>query len=243
MYFEQKVSSMAWTSCWAMGATIIKLGILGPQRIGTSALSWLQHYLEQHPHDFSLLVDQVWIYNLWFTIIFLGQIWWKKELWVLFSNAKPKTCNLDIWYDMIYIISYHMGTSCPGYELSWVRVVLGTSCPGYELSWVRVVLGTSCLGYELSWVRVVLGTSCLGYELSRSPGWVGRAPRTPKRDRKHNALACTRLGVKHSSHTGNRTRVNHAWLYNPPIHQFYTGCRYQQGPVQISEKTSFRKIS
>ena len=53
-----------------------------------------------------------------------------------------------------------MGTSCPGYELSWVRVVLGTSCPGYELSWVRVVLGTSCPGYELSWVRVVLGTSC-----------------------------------------------------------------------------------
>ena len=36
-----------------------------------------------------------------------------------------------------------------------VRVVLGTSCPGYESSWVRVVLGTSRLGYELSWVRVV----------------------------------------------------------------------------------------
>ena len=170
MYFEQKVPSMAWTSCWAMGATIIKLGELGSQRIGTSALSWLQHYLEQHPHDFSFLVDQMWNYNLWFTTKFLGQIWWKKELWVLFSNAKPKTCNLDIWYDMIYIyISYHMGTSCLGYELSWVRVVLGTSCPGYELSWVRAVLGTSCLGYELSWVRVVLGTNCFRYELSRSP--------------------------------------------------------------------------
>ena len=70
-----------------------------------------------------------------------------------------------IWYDMIYDmiwydIWYHMGTSCLGYELSWVRVVLGTSCLGYELSWVRIVLGTSCLGYELSWVRVVLGTSC-----------------------------------------------------------------------------------
>ena len=139
MYFEQKVSFVAWTSCWAMGATIIKLG---SQRIGTSALSWLQHYLEQHPHDFSFLVDQVWIYNLWFTTKFLGQIWWKKELCVLFSNAKPKTCNLDIWYDIWY-------------ELSWVRVVLGTSCLGYELSWVRVVLGTSCPGYELSWVRVV----------------------------------------------------------------------------------------
>ena len=61
MYFEQKVSSMAWTSCWAMGATIIKLGELGSQRIGTSALSWFQHYLEQHPHDFSFLVDQgIW---------------------------------------------------------------------------------------------------------------------------------------------------------------------------------------
>ena len=35
-----------------------------------------------------------------------------------------------------------------------------TSCPGYELSWVRVVPGTSCLGYELSWLRVVLATSC-----------------------------------------------------------------------------------
>ena len=33
--------------------------------------------------------------------------------------------------------------------------LLGTSCPGYELSWVRVVLGTSRLGYKLSWVRVV----------------------------------------------------------------------------------------
>ena len=53
-----------------------------------------------------------------------------------------------------------LGTSCLGYELSWVRVVLGTSrlgygLFGYELSWVRVVLGTSCPGYELSWVRVV----------------------------------------------------------------------------------------
>ena len=143
MYFEQKVPSMAWTSCWAMGATIIKLGELGSQRIGTSALSWLQHYLEQHPHDFSFLVDQMWNYNLWFTTKFLGQIWWKKELWVLFSNAKPKTCNLDIWY-MIYIYIYHT-------------------------TWVRVVLGTSCLGYELSWVRVVLGTNCFRYELSRSP--------------------------------------------------------------------------
>ena len=182
MYFEQKVSCMTWTSCWAMGATIIKFGELGSQRICTSALSWLQHYLEQHPHDFSFLVDHVWIYNLWFTTKFLDQIWWKKELWVLFSNAKPKTCNLDIrydiWYDMIDIwydmtwymiwyIWYHttwvrvvLGTSCLGYELSWVRVVLGTSCLGYELSWVRVVLGTSCPGYELSWVRVVLGTSC-----------------------------------------------------------------------------------
>ena len=45
-----------------------------------------------------------------------------------------------IWCCMVsYHISYHMGTSCLGYELSWVRVVLGTSCPGYELSWVRVV--------------------------------------------------------------------------------------------------------
>ena len=44
-----------------------------------------------------------------------------------------------------------LGTSCLGYELPWVRVVLGTSwC---ELSWVRVVLGTSCFGYELSIIR------------------------------------------------------------------------------------------
>ena len=48
-----------------------------------------------------------------------------------------------------------MGTSCLGYEMSWVRVVLGMNCLGYEMSWVRVVLGTSCPGYELSWVRVV----------------------------------------------------------------------------------------
>ena len=54
-----------------------------------------------------------------------------------------------------HFMAYHMGTSCLGYELSWVRVVLGTSCLGYELSWVRVVLGTSCPEYELSWVRVV----------------------------------------------------------------------------------------
>ena len=53
------------------------------------------------------------------------------------------------------VIAKLLGTSCPGYELSWVRVVLGTSCLGYELSCVRVVLGTSCPGYELSWVRVV----------------------------------------------------------------------------------------
>ena len=67
------------------------------------------------------------------------------------------------------VIAKLLGTSCPGYELSWVRVILGTSCLGYESSWVRVVLGTSCPGYELSWVRVVLGTSCLGYELSIIP--------------------------------------------------------------------------
>ena len=53
------------------------------------------------------------------------------------------------------VIAKLLGTSCPGYELSWVRVVLGTSCLGFELSWVRVVLGTSCPEYELSWVRVV----------------------------------------------------------------------------------------
>ena len=53
-----------------------------------------------------------------------------------------------------------LGTSCLGYESSWVRVVLGTSRLGYELSWVRVVLDTSCPGYELSLVRVVLGTNC-----------------------------------------------------------------------------------
>ena len=41
-----------------------------------------------------------------------------------------------------------MGSSCLGY-------VLSTSCPGYELSWVLVLLGMSCLGYELSRVRVV----------------------------------------------------------------------------------------
>ena len=36
-----------------------------------------------------------------------------------------------------------------------IAKLLGTSCPGYELSWVRVVLGTSRLEYELSRVRVV----------------------------------------------------------------------------------------
>ena len=55
-----------------------------------------QHYLEQHPHDFAFIVDQVWIYNLWFITKFLGQIWWKKDLWVMFSNAKSMTCNLEM---------------------------------------------------------------------------------------------------------------------------------------------------
>ena len=36
-----------------------------------------------------------------------------------------------------------------------IRLVLGTSCLGYESSWIRVVLSASCLWYELSWVRVV----------------------------------------------------------------------------------------
>ena len=38
----------------------------------------------------------MWIYNLWFTTKFLGQIWWKKYLWVMFSNAKSMTCNLEM---------------------------------------------------------------------------------------------------------------------------------------------------
>ena len=37
-----------------------------------------------------------------------------------------------------------------------LRIAPGTSCPGYESSWVRVVLSRSCLDYELSWLRVVL---------------------------------------------------------------------------------------
>ena len=70
------------------GGENIKLGELRSQRIGTSALSWTT------PHDFSFLVDQEWIYNLWFTTKFLGQIWWKKDLWVMLSNAKSMTGNL-----------------------------------------------------------------------------------------------------------------------------------------------------
>ena len=72
------------------GDNIIKLGELGSQRIDTSG------YPEQHSHDFSFLVDQGWIYNLWFTTEFLGQIWWKRDLWVMFSNAKSMTCNLEM---------------------------------------------------------------------------------------------------------------------------------------------------
>ena len=61
----------------------------------------------------------------------------------------------------------------PGYEFSWLRVVLDMSYLGYELScyelaWVRVVLGMNRLGCKFSSVRVVLGISCLWYELSRS---------------------------------------------------------------------------
>ena len=94
-------------------------------------------------------------------------IWVRKLLnWVNRLNGH--------WFDL--------GTSSPGYELSWVRVVLGTSCHVYELIWilVRIVSRTtriqdnsyprrlSRLGYGLSLVRIVLGTICLGYELSRS---------------------------------------------------------------------------
>ena len=67
----------------------IKLGELGSQRLALQTM--FQHYL-----DFSFIVDQVWIYNLWFTTKFLGQIWWKKDLWVMFSNAKSMTCNLEM---------------------------------------------------------------------------------------------------------------------------------------------------
>ena len=35
-------------------------------------------------------------------------------------------------------------TTRPGYELSWVQVVLGSSRPGYELSWVWAIFCTSC---------------------------------------------------------------------------------------------------
>ena len=130
MYFEQKVSSMAWTSCWAGGGGWGWGGVGGWGWGGVGGWGWggvggwgvgglgvgqyqirgirvtkdwyfrlqtmFQHYLEQHPHDFSFIVDQVWIYNLWFTTKFLGQIWWKKDLWVMFSNAKSMTCNLEM---------------------------------------------------------------------------------------------------------------------------------------------------
>ena len=76
------------------GARICETGLLGSQRLVLETM--FQHYLEQHPHDFSFLVDQVWIYNLWFTTKFLGQIWWKKDLWIMFSNAKSMTCNLEM---------------------------------------------------------------------------------------------------------------------------------------------------
>ena len=107
--------------------------------------------------------DMVWYDIIWYDKIRYGMSWYDMIWYDIYDMIYM------IWHHVViyHFISYHMGTSCPGYELSWVRVVLGTSCLGYELSWVRVVLGTSCLRYELSWVRVVLGTSCLGYDLSR----------------------------------------------------------------------------
>ena len=44
---------------------------------------------------------------------------------------------------------------------------LGTTCPGYDLSLVRLVMSKSCLGYEFFWVRVVhkpLRTQCWLYQ-------------------------------------------------------------------------------
>ena len=115
--------------------------------------------------QYSIVSYMIWYDMIWHRfVIWYGMIWYR-IVWyrIIYDMIWYDTIWYDVWYDMI---SYHMGTRCPGYELSCVRVVVGTSCPGYELSWVWVVLGTSCLGYELSWVRVVLGTSCLGYELS-----------------------------------------------------------------------------
>ena len=75
------------------GEDNIKLGELGSQRIGTSdnvsALSWTAP-----PWFFIHCGSSVNLQS--FTTKFLGQIWWKKDLWVMFSNAKSITCNLEM---------------------------------------------------------------------------------------------------------------------------------------------------
>ena len=128
-----------------------------------------------------------------------------------------------IWYEMIsygivivsYHVSYHMGVSCLGYELSWVRVGLSTSCPGYELSWVRVVL-TSCLGYELSWVRVVQipMAASSGRSLSFDQNistWFAGAAATPA------AVAAAAVTVPHICLEGRLDLASNSYIPELPV--------------------------
>ena len=132
-------------------------------------------------------------------------------------------CKLvSIIFSYIVIVKL-LGTSCPGYELSWVRVVMGTSCPGYESSWVRVVLGTSCPGYELSWVRVVLGTSCLGYELSIIPLQITVASKQVMRE----------SGSRRRDEPSGQPRHGQSWAHAPSVYQ---GSDVQDGRRQSRDR-------
>ena len=53
-----------------------------------------------------------------------------------------------------------LGSICPWYELSWVRVVLDTSWSMHESSWVRIILGMRWPWHEMTWVRIAMGTKC-----------------------------------------------------------------------------------
>ena len=71
-------------------------------------------------------------------------------------NVAKSNTELENNWEIFGILSTTGHSSCPGWELTRVRVFLSTSilgyelsCPGYVLSCVRVIL-----------VRVVLGTSC-----------------------------------------------------------------------------------
>ena len=99
-------------------------------------ITWLRNQ-----HKMTFIYDMIWHDDM----TWHGMTWHDMTYDMTWHDMRY---DIASWYDMIWydiiscFISYHMGTNCLGYELSWVRVVLGTSCLGYELSWVRVVLGT-----------------------------------------------------------------------------------------------------